>query len=244
MLDYTLAPAPLQIQVRREYPELQTVGADTAIPLRWVTLKAESAWFSSGNPRADEYVLYVVQGERQWREWLFVGGYTGEYDIKTTGALSFDPERGLAKSIVGRASWTIDTRRSLAVEAVERQNGEGFYGKFEYSQMLGEHWRITPQVGVIHGSDQDFLGPARLSSALLRACTKSSSAMMTAGRMRLWRFGPTSFYSSIISQPIRRLDHTDRKVPTFSIVDQTPNRAADDLPLFLRSKLSVGADRT
>ncbi len=61
--------------------------------------------------------------------------------------------------------------------------------------------------------------------------------------MRLWRFGPTNFYNSIISRPIRRLDHTDRQVPTFSIVDHAPNRAADDFPLFLRRKLSVGADR-
>jgi hypothetical protein len=158
LLDATVIPNALGIEVQRTYPQLQTIGADTAIPLPWFTVKAESAWFSSDTPQADEYVLYVIQGERQWHEWLFVGGYVGEYDTELRGGLSFDPERGLAKSIVGRATLTIDPRRSLAVEAVGRQNGQGFYGKFEYSQTFGQHWRITAQIGVIRGSDSDFLG--------------------------------------------------------------------------------------
>ena len=158
LLQADFVPALAAIDVSRYYVHLQSVGADTAIPLSWITLKAESEYFGSDTPQADKYVLYVVQAERQWHEWLFIGGYTGEYDTEVHGVLAFDPERGLAKALVGRASWTIDTRRSLAVEAVERQDGSGFYGKFEYSQMLGQHWRVTGQLGVIRGSDSDFLG--------------------------------------------------------------------------------------
>jgi len=158
LLQADFVPALGAIDVSRYYVHLQSVGADTAIPLSWITLKAESEYFGSDTPQADKYVLYVVQAERQWHEWLFIGGYTGEYDTEVHNMLGFDPERGLAKAVVGRASWTIDTRRSLAVEAVERQDGSGFYGKFEYSQMLGQHWRVTGQLGVIRGSDNDFLG--------------------------------------------------------------------------------------
>ena len=158
LLQTDYLPALGGIEVTRNYVNLQGIGADTAIPLSWVTLKAEAEYFGSKTSQADEYLLYVVQAERQWREWLFIGGYTGEYDTQVHHVLAFDPERGLAKSIVGRVSWDIDTRRSLAVEAVERQDGAGFYSKFEYSQMLGEHWRVTGQIGVIRGLDSDFLG--------------------------------------------------------------------------------------
>jgi hypothetical protein len=164
LLQADFVPASAHIEVRRDYPQLQTIGADAAIPLRWFTIKAESAWFRSNTPQADEYVLYVVQAERQSGEWLFIGGYTGEYVTERRNSLSFDPDRGLAKAFVGRASLTIDTRRSLVFEGVARQNGKGFYGKFEYSHAFGQHWRITPRVGIIRGSEGDFLGQYRRNS--------------------------------------------------------------------------------
>lgn len=164
LLQADFVPASTHIEVRRDYPQLQTIGTDAAIPLRWFTIKTESAWFHSTTPQADEYVLYVVQAERQSGEWLFIGGYTGEYDIEKRNSLSFDLERGLAKAFVGRASLTIDTRRSLVFEGVARQNGKGFYGKFEYSHSFGQHWRVTPRIGIIRGSEGDFLGQYRRNS--------------------------------------------------------------------------------
>lgn len=158
LLQAVFVPDPARVEVTRHYAQLGAVGADTAIPLSWLTVKAESAWFKSDTPQADEYVLYVIQGERPWHEWLFVGGYTGEYDIQRNGSLAFDPDRGLARSFFQSGTLTIDTRRNLAIEAIERQNGEGFYGKFEYSQTFGQHWRVTGQIGLIRGSDGDFLG--------------------------------------------------------------------------------------
>jgi hypothetical protein len=158
LLQGTFEPALGAIDIRRSYAELDSVGTDAAIPLPWFTIKAESAFFHSNTPQVDQYVLYVLQAERQSGEWLFVAGYVGEYVTDNRNEVSFDPERGLAKAFVGRASWTIDTRRSLVFEGAARQNGEGFYGKVEYSQSFGQHWRLTPRIGVIRGSDTDFLG--------------------------------------------------------------------------------------
>jgi hypothetical protein len=61
---------PSRVDVVRSYPKIRTFGADIAVPLHWLTLKAESAWFQSRSGQADEYLLYVVQLERQSGEWL------------------------------------------------------------------------------------------------------------------------------------------------------------------------------
>lgn len=153
-----------QIGVRRRYPQLTSAGADLVVPAPWFAVKAESAWFRSETAGADEYVLYVVQLERQSGEWLFVGGYAGEYLIESTGAFRFAPDRGLARAFVGRASLTIDVNQSLAFEGVARQDGDGFYGRVEYSRAIGPYWRLTVNGGLIRGSESDFLGQFRRNS--------------------------------------------------------------------------------
>src|SRR5262249_53126516 len=67
-----------EVGVRRRYPAIKTYGADFALPTRWLTVKAETAYFTSGDAATDEYVLYVIQLERQTGEWVLVGGYAGE----------------------------------------------------------------------------------------------------------------------------------------------------------------------
>src|SRR5205823_9945691 len=101
---------------------------------------------------ADEYALYVVQLERQVGEWFFVGGYAGEA-ITRRGASSsnFAPDRGLAKTMLGRADYTIDANRSIAFETAMRENGNGIWVKGEYSQLLGQHWRATLNLTFIGG---------------------------------------------------------------------------------------------
>jgi hypothetical protein len=99
------------IEVRREYPAIRTYGADAAVPTKWFTIKAEAAYFTSSTPMTDEYVLYVVQVERQTGEWLIVAGYSGDATTKRRAAFGFAPDRGLARSIVARAS-PIDTRQA------------------------------------------------------------------------------------------------------------------------------------
>jgi hypothetical protein len=150
--------API-LEVHRFYPKMRMAGFDTAIPLRWLTLKGETAYFASTDPRADDYGLYVIQLERQSGEWFFVGGYAGEALTKhgsQTG--DFSPDRGLTKTLLGRAGYTIDVNRSVALEAAVRQNGDGTWIKFEYSQARGQHWRATADFTLLRGTMSDFLG--------------------------------------------------------------------------------------
>ena len=71
---------------------------------------------------------------------------------------SFAPDRGIARSILGRASYTVDPRRTVAIEGAVRQSGAGFYVKGEYSEAFGQHWRLTLTGVGIAGDENDFLG--------------------------------------------------------------------------------------
>ena len=160
----TFGATPPHVDVRRRYVQLTSIGADVAVPISVVTIKAEAAWFQSETPGAGEYLLYVVQLERQSGEWLFIGGYAGEYEKEPTTLFRFAPDTGLTRAFVGRASLTIDANRSLTFEGVVRQNAEGFYGRFEYAHGLGGHWRVIASLSAFGGSDDDFLGRYRRNS--------------------------------------------------------------------------------
>jgi hypothetical protein len=164
LLQVSIAPALRGVTVRREYPRLSALGADVAAPLPWFTLKAEAAWLGSDTPGSQELVLYVVQAERQAGEWLFIGGYAGEHVTREPRTFRYSPDRGLARAVFGRASFTIDTNRSLTLEAVVRQNGDGAFGRLEYSQALSSHWRLTGQAALFRGVDGDYLGQYRRNS--------------------------------------------------------------------------------
>jgi hypothetical protein len=156
--------APPVVEIERTYPALRSYGADGAVPTRWFTIKAETAYITSSTPGTDEYVLYVVQVERQSGEWALVGGYAGEVVTRSAGQLTFAPDRGLARAAVGRASYAIDANRSFAVETAVRQNGRGVFAKAEYSQGRGQHWRATVTGAVLAGRADDFLGQFRRNS--------------------------------------------------------------------------------
>lgn len=158
------APAPVEVELTRTYPAVRTYGADAALPTRLLTLKAEAAYFTSPSSSTDEYVLYAIQLERQSGEWLLVGGYAGEVITERRSAMKFAPDRGMTRSIVGRASYTVDSNRSLTFEGVVRQNGRGLYAKAEYSQAQGQHWRATVTSVVLAGHGDDFLGQYRRNS--------------------------------------------------------------------------------
>jgi hypothetical protein len=161
------------------YPKMLMAGGDIAIPTRLFTVKGEAAYFGSNDKRrVDEYSLYVVQLERQTGEWLIVGGYAGEVVTGTGAGLvfmtnnfavtsNFAPDRGLTKTLLGRAGYTIDTNRSFAIESALRQNGDGFWLKGEYSQAVGQHWRATLNLTLIRGDIMDFLGQYRRNSHAL-----------------------------------------------------------------------------
>jgi hypothetical protein len=169
LFDGRLRLLPPAIEFQRVHPKLRLYGGDAAVPLRWVTLKGEAAWFRSSTPLADEYVLYVFQIERMAGEWVFVGGYAGEAVTKRRNPIDFAPDRGFARSFLGRAQYTIGPRRTVAFEAAVRQSGDGVWLKSEYSQQLGTHWRATAGFTLIRGDRSDFLGQYRLNSHALVA---------------------------------------------------------------------------
>jgi hypothetical protein len=161
--DALLTPLTASVELTRTYPTLRLYGGDAAVPLPWVTVKGEAAYFSSSTPRAEEYALYVIQLERQVKEWSFVGGYAGSVVTRDAASpVQFAPDRGFAKSFVGRAGLTIDANRSLAIETAVR--AEGSFVRFEYSQLFGQHWRATGGIAWIRGDMNDFLGEYRRNS--------------------------------------------------------------------------------
>ena len=158
-----------EVDITRTYPPIRVYGADLAMPTPWVTIKAEVAYLTSSALTTDEYVLYVVQVERQSGEWALVGGYAGERVTDRRAALTFAPDRGLTNAAVGRASYTIDPNRSVAFETAVRRNLNGAYVKAEYSQAYAQHWRATITGVIIRGEPDDFLGQYRRNSHLSAA---------------------------------------------------------------------------
>jgi hypothetical protein len=153
----------------RTYPELRLYGADAAVPLRWFTVKTEAAYYTSPDHQQDEYVIYVVQFERQIKELSIVAGYAGDAITARTPTLQFSPELGFARAILAHAQYTIDSNRSVSVDAAVRQNGQGSWLRAEYSQAFGEHWRATAGYSWIRGDDDDFLGQYHRNSFALLA---------------------------------------------------------------------------
>lgn len=162
----TTAPTadPRAVGVERFYPRLRTYGAEMSIPTSVVTFKGEAAYYGSPAKTSEEYVLYVAEVERQIGEWLLDVGYVGEVVVNSRPGLAFGAERGVGKSIIGRVSYLVDPRRTVAVEGVARQNAGGSYLKGEYSHAMGQHWRLTLAGVAITGNNNDFLGQYRRNS--------------------------------------------------------------------------------
>jgi hypothetical protein len=149
---------PIGVELVRVHPALRMYGGDAALPLPWLTLKGEAGYFRSPDQRIDEYVLYVVQIERQTGEWVLVGGYAGEAITRKGVGSLFAPDRGLTHALVGRAAFTIDPNRSIAFDGAQRENGDGTWVRVEYSQAWRAHWRGTVSGTLILGKNGDFLG--------------------------------------------------------------------------------------
>lgn len=166
LLSQPLSAVPASV-ITRSYVPLKMIGADGAWPLRWFTVKGEAALLKTTSTTADDVVLYVMQLERQSGELSLVGGYAGEIVTERRSSMNFAPDRGLAHAFLGRASYTIDANRSVALEAAVRENADAAVVKAEYSQAQGAHWRTTVAGTVITGKVTDFLGQYRRNSHLL-----------------------------------------------------------------------------
>ena len=129
---------------------MRMYGADAAIPLSWFTIKGEAAYFTHPPRQTDDYLLYVIQLERDAGDWSFTGGYAGEEVTASRGQSSFAPDRGLARAFLGRASYDIDSKRNISLDTAIRQNGR------EYGS-----GRNIPRCG-------DLIGAERLGFTLLR----------------------------------------------------------------------------
>jgi hypothetical protein len=160
----SIATIPASIRLTRVLPELRTYGADLAVPTGWFTFKGEAAYFDSPDDLNDEYVLYVLELERQIGNWIVDGGYAGESVTERREQFSFNPERGLAKSIVGKVAYVGDPGRTFSVESAVKQTGKGVYVKGEFSEALNDHWRLTVAGIGIGGNQNDFLGQYRRNS--------------------------------------------------------------------------------
>lgn len=157
------------IDYLRTYPALRLYGVDAAVPLRWFTVKSEAAYYTSPDHEQDEYVIYVLQFERQIKELSIVAGYAGDAITARTPTLQFSPELGFARAVLAHAQYTIDSNRNVAVDAAVRQNGRGSWLRAEYSQAFGQHWRATCGYTWIRGDDGDFLGQYHRNSFALLA---------------------------------------------------------------------------
>jgi hypothetical protein len=162
-------PVPVGLDVARVYPAIRTYGGDLSLPVRWVTVKAEAAYFTSRDSTSDDFGLYVLQLERMSGEWVFVGGYAGEVVAHRRSALVFAPDRGASRSILGRVQRTVGSTGSIAVEGGVRQNGDGVYGKAEFWRTYGQHWRTTITAVGLGGQSGDFFGQYRRNSHLVLA---------------------------------------------------------------------------
>jgi hypothetical protein len=167
--DFTVTPLANQavLALQPTYAPLRMVGADAAVPLRWLTVKGEMATLFTTSDQADDLVLYVIQVERQSGELSLVAGYAGEIVIERRSLFDFAPDRGLTRAFLGRAGYTISAARDAAVEMALRQNLDGVWIEGHYSQAHGAHWRMTIAAIVIAGDERDFIGQYSRNSHLL-----------------------------------------------------------------------------
>ena len=106
----------------------------------------------------------MVQLDRQAGEWNFAAGYAGQLITRHGTAPVASLLRGSTHALVAHAGYTIDVNRSVSFEAVVRQNGAGMYAKPEYTQAIGQHWRVTAGFVLIRGKSTDFLGQYQRNS--------------------------------------------------------------------------------
>jgi hypothetical protein len=135
---------------------MRLYGFDAAVPLPWFTWKGEAAYITSSAPGDGEYALYVVQLERQVKEWSFEAGYAGEADTRPPSPLRFSPDLGFARAFLGRAGLDLNVNVRLSLDTAVRPGGS--MARAEYSRALGPHWRATGGVTGIRGNITDYLG--------------------------------------------------------------------------------------
>jgi hypothetical protein len=147
-----------RVTFSRVYPTLRLYGGDLTVPLSQFTFKAEGAYYTSSTKNQDEYVLYLLQVERQIHELWVMFGYVGEVVTAQGDALQYPGQRGFARGFISNLFYTIDSNRTLTLDMFIRQNGASSLVIPAYSQSLREHWRATVGFAWLRGEPSDFLG--------------------------------------------------------------------------------------
>jgi hypothetical protein len=142
----------------RVYPALRLYGGDLTAPLSLCTFKAEGGYYTSSTKNQDEYVLYLLELERQIHETHITFGYAGEVVTAHGDALQYLGERGFARGLISHVLYTLDSNRALTLDAFLRQNGASSVVSPAYSQSFRDHWRATVGFTWLRGEANDFLG--------------------------------------------------------------------------------------
>jgi hypothetical protein len=166
-LNATVDPALSRITFSPSYAALRLYGGDLAIPLPLLTLKGEAAYYTSPANQQDEYLLYVLQAERQIRELHVLLGYTGEVVTAHAQSQQFPGERGFARAVFGHLRYALNSNRTLTLDLFVRQNGGAALVRPGYSHSFGDHWRASVSYAWLSGDPNDFLGQYHRNSFLM-----------------------------------------------------------------------------
>ena len=142
----------------RIYPSLRLYGGDLTVPLSLVTFKSEGAYYTSPAKNQDQYLLYLLQLERQMREVHVILGYAGEMVTARANVFQYLGERGFARGLILHVLYALDTNRAVTLETFVRQNGASSLVSPAFSQSFREHWRATVGIAWLRGEAGDFLG--------------------------------------------------------------------------------------
>lgn len=165
-----LIAQPPILGLERFYPQRRAYGADAMYSGPWFSLKGEAAYLTSSDARADDYLLYVIELEKQKGEWWVNAGYSGLVLTENRHALGFFADRGFSRAFLLRAGYNLSATRTLELTGALRQNGAGGAARLEYSQSFGQHWRATVAAAAgIGGDSRDFLGQYNHNSHLRMA---------------------------------------------------------------------------
>lgn len=151
-------PAASRISYSRMYPALRLYGGDLTVPRSLFTFKAEGGYYTFPRTNHDEYVLYLLELERQIRDIHLTLGYAGEVVTAHGSALQYPGERGFARGLVAHTLYTVDSNRALSLDVFLRQNGTSSLLSPAFSQSFRDHWRVTVGFTWLRGEAQDFLG--------------------------------------------------------------------------------------
>jgi hypothetical protein len=146
------------ITFSRMYPSLRLYGGDFAVAFAPFSLKGEAAYYTSPAKQQDEYLLYVLEVERQIRDLRLTFGYAGEVITKNRNTPQFAAEQGFTRALIGHAQYALGSNRALTLDTFVRQNGHSSLVRPGYSQSFGAHWSATAGFVWLRGDESDFLG--------------------------------------------------------------------------------------